>query len=80
MYGRFIAGIAGPNPSEDRDICLLSLLCCVGSALWDELTSPLRCMRVYLMCVIYKSQQCGGLGQSWAVAPQGGQNRFYDMP
>jgi hypothetical protein len=37
VCGRLIAGIPGSNPSESMDVCPLSLLCCVGSGLCDEL-------------------------------------------
>ena len=47
---------------------------CVGSGLCDELTNrsekSYRVCACVCLCVIYKPQQRGGLGPSWAVAPQ----------
>jgi hypothetical protein len=46
-----ISGIAGPNPSEDRDVRLLCLLCCVSSALWDDLITRLNESSEVCACV-----------------------------
>ena len=47
LCGRSIAAIAGSNPAEGMDICLLCLLCRVGSGLCDELiTRPEESYRV----------------------------------
>ena len=51
MYGQFIAGIASPNPSEDRDVRLLRLLCSLGSALWDDLITRLNESSEVCACV-----------------------------
>jgi hypothetical protein len=51
VYGRLIAGIEGPNPSEDRNVRLLCLLCCVGSALCDDLIIRLNESSEVCACV-----------------------------
>jgi hypothetical protein len=52
VWGRFVAGIAGSNPTQDTDVCLLCLyvvLFCVGRGLCDGLiTRPEESYRVWL--------------------------------
>jgi hypothetical protein len=53
VCGRLVAGIAGSNPAEGMDVCLLCLyvvLSCVGTGLCDGLiTRPKESYRVCLI-------------------------------
>jgi hypothetical protein len=64
--GRLVAGIAGSNPTQGMDVCLLCLcfvLSCVGRGLYDELiTRPEESYRVSV-CVITETPKRGPMFQ-----------------
>jgi hypothetical protein len=50
VWSSLIAGIAGSNPAEGMDVCLLCFfLCCVGSGLCEEMITLSE--ESYRMCV-----------------------------
>jgi hypothetical protein len=57
VCGRFIAEIAGSNPTESMEVRPSSLSCCVGSRPCDDLISPSEfycvclCVCVCCLCV-----------------------------
>lgn len=71
VCGSLIGGIVVSNPAEVMDVRFLCVcvVCRVDSDLCD---GPItRSQESYLLCVIYKPQQRGGLGQNWAdVSPK----------
>jgi hypothetical protein len=73
---RLVAGIAGSNPAEGMDFCLLCLyvvLCCVGRDLCDGLiTRPEESYRVCLNSVWLRNLKGIGQGPIWALEPLDG--------
>jgi hypothetical protein len=58
VCGRLVAGIAGANPAEGMDVCLLYLyvvLSCVGRGLCDVLIT--RPEESYRVCLIVCAQE-----------------------
>ena len=49
LCGRLIAGTAGLSPAEGMDVCLVFVVCCVGSGLCDGLIT--RSEESYRVCV-----------------------------
>jgi len=75
VFSHTIAGIVGLNHTEDMDVCLAFVVCCVYNVLCDGLITcseesygVCACMCV-CVCVISKSK-CGSPDTSWSVAPQ----------
>ena len=64
------------NPTESMDVCLMFIVCCVGSSFCDEMITysvesyqVCVCVCVWL-CVIYKIAKLGSLGPIWVLVPQ----------
>ena len=59
LCGRLIAGTAGLSPAEGMDVCLVFVVCCVGSGLCDGLIT--RSEESYRVCVCVCVCVCVGL-------------------
>ena len=73
VCGRSLAELTGSNPAVGMHVCLLWVLCVISrTGLWDEpIPAPEKSYRLCCvsLCVIENSQEWGGHGPHWAVAP-----------
>jgi hypothetical protein len=71
VTGRSLAGIAGSNPADGTEVCLLWVLSCqveVSATGWSLVQrSPTECDMS--LCDL-EAQEWGGPGPCWAVAPE----------
>jgi len=66
VWGRSIAGTAASNPADSMNVAsAMFVVCCVGSGLWDELTTHSEEVYWLCVCVIASELEASKMRQPW---------------